>query len=136
MIQMRKMGLSITPKFNRVEDHVVEQIRKIAGGTTPSMEYWFNHFHRTIKFWHEAQTSEKYSRVDKSKHREWNNQGSTRWTTLNSARKKGAWQNNHDKRKRKKESKQGNKGCSEWFKWKRSTFVKQKRLFPNVVLHL
>jgi len=44
---MRKMGLSIIPKPHVMEEHVVEQMRKIPGCIVPLMEYWIEHDHHT-----------------------------------------------------------------------------------------
>ena len=46
MRQMRRMGMSITPKAHGMEDHVVNQMRRIRGGIMRMIEHWVERYHQ------------------------------------------------------------------------------------------
>ena len=46
MKQMRSMEMSITPKAHGMEDHVVNQMRKIPGGIVRMIEHWVERYHQ------------------------------------------------------------------------------------------
>jgi hypothetical protein len=43
----RQLEVSITPKNHGMEDHVVDQMRRIPGGIAHLMEYWVEQYHQT-----------------------------------------------------------------------------------------
>jgi hypothetical protein len=45
-----ELGLSITPKLHGVEDHIVDQMRRIPGGIAHLMEYWVKYHQTGSKF--------------------------------------------------------------------------------------
>ena len=46
MAQMTQIGMSITPKANGMEDHVVNQMRPTRGGISRMVEHWVERYHQ------------------------------------------------------------------------------------------
>jgi len=46
MLQMRRMGISVTPKMHGMEKHIVMQMQTIPGGIGRLMEHWIEQYHQ------------------------------------------------------------------------------------------